>query len=60
MRVAVSVTKVFELEEDVGLSELEKKFQEHHDESSNTHSEPEIDWYDIIECQEIWSFSILA
>lgn len=60
MRVAVSITKVFEVEEDMSLSELERKFQEQYDEASSTHIECAIDWYDIIECTEIWSFAILA
>ena len=58
MRVAVSITKVFEIEKDMNLQELERQFQEQFD--GSIHSPAPMDWYDIEECQEIWSFAIVA
>jgi len=58
MRVAVSVTKVFEVEQ-MSLGELEQQFQEQYDKESNTHAECPIDWYDIESQAEVWSFAIL-
>lgn len=63
MKAAISITRIIEVEQ-MSLAELEVKFQEQYDEESGTHTEPEIDWYDlsggILGCQgEIWSFAIL-
>ena len=54
MRVAVSITKEFELEEDISIEELRRRMEFPHKDDPK-----EIDWYDIEECKEIWSFAIL-
>ena len=58
MKVAVSITKVFEVEQ-MTLGELEQQFQEQYDEDTGLTRECPIDWYDIEAQDEIWSFAIL-
>ena len=53
MKVAVSVTKVFEVDE-MELSHLKFLFDR------KDYEEHGIDWYDIEEAQEIWSYAIIS
>ena len=52
MKVAVSVTKVFETE-DMDLASLKNQFER------DDFEENGIDWYDVEAEQEIWSYSII-
>ncbi len=51
MKVAVSVTKIFDVE-DMTLAQLSSKMQDDADEDY-------IDWYDLEVEQEIWSYAVI-
>lgn len=57
MRAAISITKEFELNEDMDLEELRRRCE---DLNPGDNPDEHIDWYDIIECREIWSYSIIS
>ena len=57
MKVAVSITKVFEVDEGesciIDMNSLAHQFER------DDYEDNGIDWYNIEKCQDIWSYAIV-